>query len=633
MSNPRIRSRADSIDEGPFNSADDRSSARVAARSQIAPRTRLRGFRRFFARAEDLRVRWRHHIAPPVALAERLVTAIAAAVLAWRHLFAIGAHYDEALAEVEIAIVVTFVIARAVAILVAPHPWTTARRDPIGHVLALADGAALGARFGLYGAPGAAIALPWLVAATEAYLILGSAYAIWSAGLRRFRLRPSLILALSFAVIIAVGTGVLLQPACTPARRPITLVDALFTATSAACVTGLTVRDTGTDFTREGQVAILVLIQVGGLGIMTLAAFFASTLGRGLSIRDQMVMREMLQTERIGGLPKVLVFILVSTLVIEAAGAAALYAEVPAAAAHGSDRLFTAVFQAVSAFCNAGFSLWSDNLGQFARSYVVLGTVAALIVLGGLGYVVLFDLFRAPLAFAGRRWAVRRRTSLQTRLVLFTSAFLLAGGAGLLALYEWRAPSMAGWDPATKVVNAAFLSVSCRTAGFNVAPIGVATTGALLVMMGLMFIGGSPGSTAGGIKTTTFSVLTFRVVGLLRHREEIEVLGRTIPRRLIANAIGIAFTQIGLVGTTTLVLNYTDPHIPLGSALFEVVSAFGTVGLSTGITPSLSTGGKLAICFGMFAGRIGPLTLILAMGERAPASTRYSYPTGRVMIG
>jgi trk system potassium uptake protein len=473
----------------------------------------------------------------------------------------------------------------------------------------------------------------------KVYLIVTQGFELWKLGIARFHISPSFALALSFLALIGVGTGMLLDRRATPPVKPISPVDALFTATSAACVTGLTVRDTGTEFTSYGQTVILALIQVGGLGIMTFAAFFASLFGRGLSVRDQVLVREMLQAEAIGRLPQVLAFILISTMVAEGAGAALLYFFDPSP--DPGSRVWYAAFHAISAFCNAGFGLYADNLGRFERQPAVLATVAGLIVMGGLGYVVVFDLVRGFLRAIGRLFRIGRRArrprrpvfSLQSRLVLLTSVLLIVAGGALLTLYDGDNSTFAGLTMSDKIANATFLSISCRTAGFNVAPIGVFTTGSLFVMMALMFIGGSPGSTAGGIKTTTFAVLTSRVLGLLRHREEIEVFGRTLPRRLIANAIGIVFIQFGLIFVVTLALLYTDPKFRLEQTLFEVVSAFGTVGLSTGITAELSTPGKLLITLAMFTGRIGPLTLIFAMAEQSGTQAIYRYPDGKVMIG
>lgn len=601
-------------------------------------------------RAEERRVRLRLRTDRLWRTIPPLLAVCSAVTFGWQYVFQVGARGQEALLFADEAIVVAYALCLAGHLLLSAYPFATVRHAPLGHAIALVALGILLADILVPGPPIAALPARTTVATlTKAYLVATGAYALWTAGVARFHLSPSLGLALSFVALIGAGTGLLLNPGATPALAPLSFVDALFTATSAACVTGLAVRDTGTGFTFFGQGVILGLIQIGGLGIMTFAAFFASAFGRGMSLRDQLMIRDVLQADEIGRLPRVLAFILISTLTLETLGAGALYALDASAPLPGA-RLWSAAFHAISAFCNAGFGLYPESLGRFERAPAVLAVVAALIVLGGFGYIVLFDFYRglgraiaamtgrgggarAGRAPGGRAGAARPILSLQSRLVLLVSSALVVAGAAVLLFYDWESKAYVGLDATDKVANAVFLSVSCRTAGFNVAPIAAFTAGSLFVMMALMFIGGSPGSTAGGIKTTTFAVLTARIIGLLRHREEIEVFGRTLPRRLIANAIGVAFIQFGMIFVVTCAVLYTDPQYRLQQTLFEVVSAFGTVGLSTGITPDLSAAGKLFISGAMFAGRIGPLTLILAMAEHAGTQPIYRYPEGKVMIG
>jgi trk system potassium uptake protein TrkH len=619
------------------------SGERAGAAPPEVHHPRLSRLARLHQRIDEARVLLRVRAEPVFRYLPPILAVAAAVTVLWKFLLTLGNVGRDVIFVSEQAIVIAFAVRIAGMLLLAAHPLAAARREPVAHALALAATAVFVLHALLDTLPPLASdpLFFWTASATKAYLIVVEVNELWIAGFSRFRISPSLTLALTFVAVIGAGTGLLLDKRATPPGKPIGVVDALFTATSAACVTGLTVRDTGSEFTRFGQYVILGLIQVGGLGIMTYAAFFAAIFGRGLSIRDKVLMRDMLQTEALDRLPVVLALIVVVTVVLEAGGAALLFRLDDTTGAGQEERGFAAVFHAVSAYCNAGFGLYSDSLARFERRPDVLGVYAVLIVAGGLGYVVVLDLIRkVPSALGAllrpfRRGGPRPRPfSLQTRLVLGVSAALLAAGMLLFLVYESRAGGVyERLPPEHKVANALFLSVSCRTAGFNVASIGAFSAGSLLVIMALMFIGGSPGSTAGGVKTTTFAVLAARVYGLLRRREEIEMAGRTIPRKLIANAIGVVFVQAGLIFAVALGVLYTDPRIPFDRTIFEVVSAFGTVGLSTGITADLSPAGRVLITLGMFVGRIGPLTLLLAMAEQPGAVPAYRYPEGRFMIG
>jgi len=602
-------------------------------REQVSRLTLLR--RRF----DDVRVNVRVKSEGVLRLMPAVLAVLAAVTLIWKYLLEVGPLGREVILVGEQALVIAFGARLLIALAVSAHPLSSLVKSPVAHLLAIAGAVALGRGIALDAPLSEDRTFFFAAAAVKVYLIVLEANELWIAGFTRLRLSPSLTLALSFVALIGAGTGLLLDERATPREKPISPVDALFTATSAACVTGLSVRDTGTEFTRFGQVVILGLIQIGGLGIMTYAAFFAAIFGRGLSIRDKVLMREMLQTEALDRLPVVLGLIVLTTVLVEGIGAALLF-RLDASLA-GGERVFAAAFHSVSAFCNAGFGLYPDSLGRFEKRPDVLAVLTVLITLGGLGYVVILDIVRktpraiaAALGLRRRKGPPPRPFSLQTRMVVTISSILVIAGAALFTLYEWRADATYGrLAPLDRFANAVFMSVSCRTAGFNVAPIGAFTAGSLLVMIALMFIGGSPGSTAGGVKTTTFGVLTARVWGLLRRREEIEVAGRTIPRKLIATAIAVVFVQAALIFVVTLALMYTDPKWTLQQALFEVVSAFTTTGLSTGITADLSRAGKVLITLGMFVGRIGPLTLLLAMAERPGTPPAYRYPDGKVMIG
>ncbi len=456
-------------------------------------------------------------------------------------------------------------------------------------------------------------------------------------------IRPVRIFVLSFAGLILAGTAFLyFLPRATHDPGGLSLVDSLFTATSATCVTGLIVVDTGTAFTRLGQSILIILIQLGGLGIMTFAAFIGLAMGKGLGLRERAVMKRSLNLEFIGDMGRLVLFILLVTFGLEAAGAVASLL-IGVGAEHPEGPVWFAVFHAVSAFCNAGFCLNADSYEPYAGGWAFLSVQMALIVLGGLGFAVLRDvqslkaLVPAPL----RRLPVLRtffppgaspRLSVHTRIVLVSSAVLLLAGAAAFFLLE-RDGLLAGRGGSDALLASLFQSVTARTAGFNTVAVGALATPTLLVLMFLMFIGASPGSTGGGIKTTTFSVMVLEVGRMFRGRRDVELRGRRIPREVLRRAMGLAFIATTLVGSFTLVLGILEPGFDLRQILFEVVSAFGTVGLSTGITPDLSTGGKLLVTAAMFVGRLGPITLVWAMQTERSLTRLYTYPEGRVMIG
>lgn len=444
--------------------------------------------------------------------------------------------------------------------------------------------------------------------------------------------RPETLLVLTFGTLILIGTALLQLPiAAAQPDEPLSLVDAGFTATSAACVTGLITRDTATAFSRFGQIVILILIQLGGLGIMSFGALAAQVFRLRISFTSQAAWQSVFfEGQKRGNLRRALRRILLMTIVIEAFGALSLYAGLRNTDAPSGDG-FEAVFLAISAFCNAGFSVYSDSAVGLRDSNLIIWTLMILIVAGGLGYTVLLET-------GDRTWRrIRRRDqkaavwSLQSKLVLKTSAALILVGALILLLTGLTA----GEGPfTTRAIHALFQSVTARTAGFNTINIGALPVASLLILMGLMFIGGSPGSCAGGIKTTTAGVWLARVRARLRGREDVTLENRCLPhdvvrRAALVLAIAALWNALGII-----ILAITEggrPNMPFEHLVFEQVSAFGTVGLSAGLTPSLSLAGKLWIMATMFVGRLGPLTIALAV--LSPPRALYKYPTERVMIG
>lgn len=470
------------------------------------------------------------------------------------------------------------------------------------------------------------------IAVAQLYILLSLTLTTlrYSRRVSSLRLQPSLTLALSFIGVILGGTLLLLLPRASV--HPTSFVDALFTATSATTVTGLIVLDTASHFTTFGQVVILLLIQAGGLGIMTFTTFFALFLAGGLGIKERILLREFLSEESIGTIGGTLWRIVVLVFSLESIGAFVLYhtwgGDVAAA---GIERVYYSVFHAVSAFCNGGFSLFSNGLAdqRVASSPGVLFSIAVLIVLGGLGYIVVSNVGRYVWWALGRSRATIERLSVHTKLVLTTSlALLVLGWSGFLFL-EYDGV-LQGMSLPQKLMHSLFQSITTRTAGFHSVSIGTMLPITSLLVVILMFIGASPGSTGGGIKTTTFAVGLLAIRSVSTGKERVEMFRREISSRSILRAYVTIMLSIALVTGAICILVITE-DASLLDILFETVSAFATVGLSRGITSELSDTGKLIIAVTMFVGRIGPLTLALALSPRRDDGT-YEYPKEHVII-
>jgi trk system potassium uptake protein TrkH len=443
------------------------------------------------------------------------------------------------------------------------------------------------------------------------------------------------ILAGSFAFVITVGT-VLLSFPFAQAGAPVSLVDALFTATSAVCVTGLTVVDTGSRFSSAGQAVILALIQVGGLGLMTFAVFVGVILGRKVAFTDRMVVQDSMHHTPKAGVRRLVRYVLGFTLASEAAGAFLLWLRFRSQFPAG-EAAWHSVFHAVSAFCNAGFGLLPDNLVRYRGDLLVNLAITGLIVLGGLGFLVNMELRdQAVLRLRGRR---APHLTLHARLALVVTAALLAGGMVVFLVLEWD-NVLRGLPLGERALAAWFQAVTPRTAGFNTIDYGQVSSATLFFTIFLMFVGASPGSTGGGIKTTTFGLLVALVVARWRGRGRATLFHRTIPHAVMDRALLLTLLAWALVSLAAGLLVLTEtggvPHAAADprfvALMFEAVSAFGTVGLSTGITPSLSALGKLVLVLVMYAGRVGPLTLVLAVGPRQERG-RFRYAEENVMVG
>lgn len=442
--------------------------------------------------------------------------------------------------------------------------------------------------------------------------------------IRRRPQHPALVAVMGFAGVILVGALLLTLPISSTSGETTGFIAALFTATSATCVTGLVVVDTGTYWTPFGQVVILLLIQLGGFGFMTSSTLLLSLIGRRVTLRERLVLGHTMGAEHPGGLLRLVKRVAVATAIIEVTGIAILFLrfqrEMPVGRA-----LWWSVFHAVSAFNNAGFDIIGrfQSLIGYQRDPWVLLTIGSLIVLGGIGFVPLADVYKH------RSW---RRFAVDTKLIFVTTAMLLLGGAVSFGIMEWTNPTTLGGLPwADRVLNSVFNSISPRTAGFASVPLDTMRDSTLFVIIALMFIGGASGSTAGGIKVQTFSVLFFTIVAALRGTEHVVVFNREVPLPQIQRALAVALLAIAIIFSVALGLSMFEPFRFI-DVLFETVSGFGTVGLTVGITPTLGTWSRLFLIGIMFTGRLGPLTLALALAARLTRQ-RVRYAEATVRIG
>lgn len=446
---------------------------------------------------------------------------------------------------------------------------------------------------------------------------------------RRPAMHATMVVALGFLIIILTGAVLLTLPISARSGEPTDFLDALFTATSATCVTGLVTVGTATHWSGFGQVVILLLIQIGGLGFMSLASIASFLTRRTITLRERMVMSAGLNLTENAGIVRLTRRVLLGTLAFEGAGALLLATRfVPRVGLWQGIKM--GVFHSVSAFCNAGFDLIGtpDNpfasLTGYADDWLVNLTIMALIVIGGLGFFVWGDIWDK------RRF---RRLRLHTKLVLVTTALLLCVGFLLTLIFEWGNPQTLGAMPTQdKVLAAAFQSVTLRTAGFNTIDQAALTGPSQAVACLLMMIGGSPGSTAGGIKTVTAAVLVLSAISALRGRTTVSAFGRTIVSRSIMNAVTMMIVGGMLSLTGACVISYVE-SAPFGACLFEAVSAFATVGLSMGLTPTLHTISHLILILLMYLGRVGVLTLGVAVLMRHREPPKMQYPDADVMVG
>jgi len=441
---------------------------------------------------------------------------------------------------------------------------------------------------------------------------------------------PTRLIVVSFAIVIITGTILLMMPFASRSGQSTGLINSIFTATSATCVAGLVVVDTFNHWTLFGQLVIIILIQTGGLGIITLATFFTAVFGRKLGLKGMLLAQESISHFSYQGILKIVRNVVLTTFVIEAAGA--LLLSISFVPKFGPVGLYLGVFQSISAFCNAGFDLMGimgkgDFVSLTAFNYdpLVIYTLSLLIIIGGLGFIVWRDIIE---------YRKNRSLLLHTKVVLFITGSLIISGAVLFFLFESGNPASMGSLNLFGKINASFFqSVTPRTAGFSSVPLGGMKDITKVLHTILMFIGAAPGSTGGGIKVTTFGVLLFAVISQIKGSEETLIFKTRIPSHIVTKALAIiGLSGILVLTVTTIILAIENK--PFIDVLYEVTSAFGTVGLSTGITPTLHSASKLLLIITMFLGRVGPLTFAIALTlKRAKKANDIIFPEGKIVVG
>ncbi|WP_458862623.1 TrkH family potassium uptake protein [Acidaminobacterium chupaoyuni] len=445
----------------------------------------------------------------------------------------------------------------------------------------------------------------------------------------RKNLPPVRVIVIGFALVILIGTALLMLPFATRSGESAGFITSLFTATSATCVTGLIVEDTYLFWSPFGQVVIILLIQTGGLGFMTLATAFSLLLRRKISMRERLLISSSLNLSDMSGMVRMVRQILYGTLLFEGMGA--LILSVRFARDYGIwGGITRGIFHAISAFCNAGFDILGDrgafsSLGSYRGDFVVTITIALLIVIGGLGFFVWSDIYAS---------SEKGRLHTHTKIVLRTTAILLVLGTLSFFVAEYHNPGTFGdQNVFGKLLSAFFQSVTTRTAGYAQVDQAALTNVSKAVSVGLMFIGGSPGSTAGGIKTVTFAVLITSALSALKGTYQPIINGRSLQYRSVIDALSVFVVGLTAVSIGTFLVAAID-HVALSSALFECVSAFGTVGLTLGLTPNLSAPSLLILVSLMYIGRVGIITLgVAAMMRGHAAEPKIQFPPARVMIG
>ena len=447
--------------------------------------------------------------------------------------------------------------------------------------------------------------------------------------LRSKRFTSVQVIAIGFATIILIGALLLSLPIATIDGVRTPFIDCIFTSTSAVCVTGLVTVDTGTYWSYFGKTVIMIFIQIGGLGFMSFATLLALITGKRITLKERLLIRESISSTSLQGIVRLARYILTFTFSIELIGAMILSIQFIPEFGLGKG-IYYSIFHAVSAFCNAGFDLMGgyNSVTAYSNNSLVILTLSALIIIGGLGFYVWDDIYS---------YKRNRRLSLQTKIVITMSAVLIVFGFIMFFLFEYSNPeTLKNMPIKEKLLSAFFASVSPRTAGFNSINLASMSMASVLLTIILMFIGGSPGSTAGGIKTSTAGVLLLTVISVIKGREDTEVFKKKISKETVYKAFAVVVIALTLVFTVTILLSITESGsgLPFEQYLFEATSAFGTVGLTMGLTQELTFIGKVIVAITMYAGRIGPLTLLVAMAIRSDNKTNsIKYPEGKILVG
>lgn len=443
----------------------------------------------------------------------------------------------------------------------------------------------------------------------------------------RLTFKPAQIVLASFSGLIGIGTFLLVLPISAVDGKTISLTDAFFMATSATCVTGLSTLSVNDNLSLIGQMVLLILIQIGGLGIMTLSSSMTILLGKSMAMKDRILMQDLLDVSGLNELIEMIIDIIKYTFIIELWGGIVLTIAFTFEGFEFGKALYYGFFHSISAFCNAGFSLFNNSLENFATNPLIHGTTAVLITLGGLGFIVLKEF--KTIVFKG---SSLQRLSLHSKIVLVTSFILTASGAVLIFFSEFL-NGLDGYSLFEKIQISLFQSVTLRTAGFNTIPLTSFHSYTLYMMSMFMFIGASPGSTGGGVKTTSFAILIESIHSTLKGRNRVEMFDRQIPEPLVVRVTALFILSIIVATLFIFMMMRFEPEQSFLTLFFEVLSASGTVGLTLGVTPYLSILGKITISVLMFIGRVGPLTLVLAIGQQRKSSGSYNFPQGKIMIG
>lgn len=435
-------------------------------------------------------------------------------------------------------------------------------------------------------------------------------------------LSPTQILVIGYVVVISIGTLLLSLPIATVAGEATTILDALFTSTSATAVTGLIVVPTATHWTTFGKVVIMLLIQVGGFGFMTTSTLVMILLGKRITLKERLIIQEEMNANSLAGMIRLVRYVVLLTLALEALGALLLFLRfIPIMPL--KQAAFFGVFHSISAFNNAGFDLFGNSLENFVSDWYIVLVISGLFIIGGIGFAVIAEIYNS------RKF---KRFSLHTKLVLIVSLALIILGTVVIFGLEYNNPETLGnLNFSGKVAAAYFQGVTPRTAGFNTIPYGKMTQASVFFTTLLMFIGASPGSTGGGVKTTTIATLLVVLWALVRNKDDVTIFQRRLSNETIYKAFAVVMIGLLIIIGVSMILAITeeDPFLDL---FFETVSAFGTVGLSTGVTGGLSSIGRFVIILTMFVGRVGPMTLAVAMGEQK-VKLAIRYPEEKIMIG